>query len=187
MIVIGIEGLIIIAIVVLIAVSMLVYRSSISNKLYILHKNNMMTVHTLKKNAISENEENDTVDIKFGNKDTQHVVLPTKAIFTYEKRVFGIPKISKIIILRGNENIPVLYEEMPLSAKTKLLIQSMRSIVNSHILGEWLYVNKKLTFMYIIMLVLGFAMGLVLGFVLFPHLFATTVQTSAHATNSTLR
>ena len=167
-----------IASIIVILILILIYRSAIKNQIIVLHKDGSYTTHTFAKTDFYKKEEIDYLKISVKGKE-QNIVLPSSAIFTNEKIKMGFPKISKLIILRGNEISPITYDkDVKDSTNLRTKFEIMKLIVRSHILGEWLYLNKKEKFMYIIMLVVGLLMGLMVMAVLYPHLFASTVSTA---------
>lgn len=150
----------------------LIYRSAIKNQIIVLHKDGSYTTHTFAKKDFYKKEEIDYLKITVKGKE-QNIVLPSSAIFTNEKLKMGLPKISKLIILRGNEISPITYDkDVKDSTNIKTKYEIMKLIVRSHILGEWLYLNKKEKFMYVLMLIVGVMFGLMVMAVLYPHLFA---------------
>lgn len=154
----------------------LIFRSSIKNQIIILHKDGSYSLHTFAKKDFYKKEEIDYLKISIKGKE-ENIVLPSSAIFSNEKIRIGYPKISKLIILRGNEISPITYEkEVKDSVNLRTKYEIMKLIVRSHILGEWLYLNKKEKFMYVIMLVIGLLMGLMIMVILYPHLFVQQVS-----------
>lgn len=158
----------------------LIYRSAIKNQIIVLHKDGSYTTHTFAKKDFYKKEEIDYLKITVKGKE-ENIVLPSSAIFTNEKIKMGFPKISKLIILRGNEISPITYDkEVKDSTSVRTKFEIMKLIVRSHILGEWLYLNKKEKFMYVLMLVVGLLLGLMAMAVLYPHLFASTIASSGN-------